>query len=175
MAAGLLLVAAVDLGLAADRLLVRDLRRVGHDRGAELALEPLDDDGDVRLAHRPQDLLAGVGPLEPDRRLLLEHPLERRAHLVEVGLGLRLDGDDERRRRELERRQGQRLLLRRQRVAGLGHGQLGDRADLAGLELADRLLLLAVEQQQLADPLVLVRVAFQTWACERSVPDSTRR
>ena len=42
-----------------------------------------------------------------------------------------------------------------QRVAGLGHGQLGDRADLAGLELADRLLLLAVEQQQLADPLVL--------------------
>ena len=64
----------------------------------------------------------------------------------------------------------------RQRVAGLGHGQLGDRADLARLELADRLLLLAVEQQQLADPLVLARGSpFQTWACERSVPDMTRR
>ena len=49
-----------------------------------------------------------------------------------------------------------------QRVAGLGHGQLRDRADLAGLELADRLLLLAVEQQQLADPLVLA---------PRAVPD----
>src|SRR4051794_6770349 len=49
MAAGLLLVAAVDLGLAADRLLVRHLRRVGHDRGPELALEPLDDDRGVRL------------------------------------------------------------------------------------------------------------------------------
>ena len=43
-----------------------------------------------------------------------------------------------------------------ERVAGLGDGQLGDRPDLAGLELADRLLLLAVEQEQLADPLVLV-------------------
>ena len=43
-----------------------------------------------------------------------------------------------------------------ERVAGLGHGELGDRADLAGLELADGLLLLAVQQQELADPLVLV-------------------
>ena len=43
----------------------------------------------------------------------------------------------------------------RERVAGLGHGQLRDRADLARLELADRLLVLAVEEQQLADPLVL--------------------
>ena len=47
------------------------------------------------------------------------------------------------------------LLLGRQRVAGLGDGELGDGADLARLELADRLLLLAVEQQQLADALVL--------------------
>ncbi len=53
----------------------------------------------------------------------------------------------------------QRLLADAQRVAGGGHGQLGDRADLAGLELADRLLLLAVEQQQLADPLVLALAA----------------
>ena len=48
------------------------------------------------------------------------------------------------------------LLARRERVAGLGHGELGDRADLAGLEFADRFLFLAVQQQQLADALVLV-------------------
>ncbi len=155
VAAGLLLVPAVDLGLAADRLLVRHLRRVGHDRRAELALEPLDDDRDVRLAHRAQDLLAERRPFQADGRLLLEHPLERRTHLVEVALRLRLDGHDERRGRELERRQRQGPLLRCQRVAGLGHRQLGHGADLARLELADRLLLLAVEQQQLADPLVL--------------------
>ena len=58
-----------------------------------------------------------------------------------------------------QRRQDQRLLAGGQRVAGLGHGQLRDRADLARLELADRLLLLAMEQQQLADPLVLVAAA----------------
>ena len=61
--------------------------------------------------------------LDPDRRLLLEHPLERRAHLVEVGLRLRLDRDRQGRLREVERRQDDRLLLRRQRVAGLGHGR----------------------------------------------------
>ena len=61
--------------------------------------------------------------------------------------------------------------LRAEGVAGLGHRELRDGPDLAGLQLADRLLLLAVEQQQLADPLVLARgSAFQTCACECSVP-----
>ena len=156
VAAGLLLVAAVDLGLAADRLLVRDLRRVGHDRGPELALEPLDDDRGVGLAHRPQDLLAGratarAGRSAPPRAsagsagpILSRSPLRCGSMAtISDGAGKSSGG------------RTQRLLLRRQRVAGLGHGQLGDRADLAGLELADRLLLLAVEQQQLADPLVL--------------------
>ncbi len=48
------------------------------------------------------------------------------------------------------------LLPSAERVARLGHVQLGDSPDLARLELADGLLLLAVEQQQLADALVLV-------------------
>ena len=36
--------------------------------------------------------------------------------------------------------------------------ELGDGADLAGLELADRLLLLAVQEEQLADALLVVAV-----------------
>ena len=72
VAAGLLLVAAVGLGLAPDRLAVRHARRLGHDRRAELALEPLDDDRGVGLAHRDEDLLAGRrsarrGPSAPPR------------------------------------------------------------------------------------------------------------
>src|SRR6185369_16833787 len=118
VATGLLLVAAVDLGLAADRLLVRHPRGVGRDRGAELALQALDDDRGVRLAHRPQDLLTGRAALEPAGRLFFEHPGEGRAHLVEVTLALRLDGDHERRLREVESRQRQRLLADAQRVAG---------------------------------------------------------
>src|ERR1035437_924934 len=57
VAARLLLVAAVRLGLAADRLLVGDPGRLGHDGGAELALEPLANDGNVGIAHGHQDLL----------------------------------------------------------------------------------------------------------------------
>src|SRR5207247_4101808 len=155
MAAGLLLVAAVNLRLAADRLLVRDPWRMGHDRRTELALEPLRDDRRMGVAHRHQDLLAGLTPGQLRGRLLLEHPLERRTHLVEVGLRLWLDRQHQRWVRELERRQDERLVLRAERVAGLGDTQLGDRADFAGPQLADGLLLLAVEQQQLANSLVL--------------------
>ena len=55
----------------------------------------------------------------------------------------------------------QRGVARRDRVPGLGHAQLGDGADLAGPELGRRLLLLAVEVQELADPLVLALVAVE--------------
>ena len=129
---------------------------MGRDRGPELALEPLDDHRGVGLAHRPEHLLAGVRALQASGRLLLEHPGQGRPHLVEVLLGDGLDRHQQRRSRELERRQPQRPLLRGERVAGLGHGQLRDRPDLAGLELADGLLVLAVQQQELPDPLVLV-------------------
>jgi hypothetical protein len=81
-----------------------------------------------------------------------------RAHLVEVGLRLRLDRDRERRDREVERREDDRGFLRGQRVAGLGDGQLRDGADLARGQLADRLLVLAVQEQQPADPLILLAV-----------------
>ena len=157
--AGLLLVLALDLGLAPDRLPVRHARRPGHDRRPELALEPLGDDRDVGLAEGDQELLAGRRALDPGARLLLEHPLEGGAHLVEVGLRLRLDRHRQGRlgeRRSSGRTSGFSFAV--EGVAGLGHGQLGDRPDLAGLELADRLLVLAVEQQELADPLVLAAV-----------------
>ena len=51
VAAGLLLVPAVDLGRAPDGLLVRDPGRVRRHGGPELALEALHDHGVVRLAH----------------------------------------------------------------------------------------------------------------------------
>ena len=91
-----------------------------------------------------------------DRRLLLEHPLEGRAHLVEVGLRLRLDRDHEGRARVDRAGRGRSGRSFVERVSPVrGRAELGDGADLARLQLADRLLLLAVEAQQLADPLVL--------------------
>ena len=158
VAAGLLLVLALDLGLAADRLPVGDLRLLVRIAAPNFRLSRSPITAMWASPIATQQLLAGRRPLDPRRRLLLEHPLEGRAHLVEVGLRLRLDRDRQGRLGEVERRQDERLLARRERVAGLGRGELGDRADLARLELADRLLVLAVQQEELADPLVLVAV-----------------
>ena len=175
VAAGLLLVAAVRLGRAADRLAVGDRGRPGHDRGAELALEALGDDRDLRLADGPQDLLAGLGPLDARGRLLLEHPGQRGAHLVEVALGHGLDGDLERGVREVDRREAEGGVAGRERVAGLGDAELRDRADLARPELARRLLLLAVEVEQLADALVLALRGVEDVPWLLIVPERTRR
>ena len=56
-------------------------------------------------------------------------------------------------------------------------GQLRDRADLAGQQLADRLLVLAVEQEELAHPLVLlaVRVPGVALTVERAGDDAEVR
>ncbi len=108
------------------------------------------------VAHRNQHLFAGLTAYDASRRLFLEHPLEGRAHLVQVRLRLRLDRHLQRRHGEVERRQGVAVLPRgRQRVSRPGNGQLRDRPDLTGVELPDRFLVLAVEQEQLAQALVL--------------------
>ncbi len=174
VAAGLLLVAAVGLGRAADRLPVRDLGRPGRDRRAELALEALADDGHVRLADGTQDLLAGGRPLDPCARLLLEHPLEGRAHLVEIRLRHGIDRDLQGRVREGDRGETQARVARAQGVPGLGQAQLGDGADLARPQLGRGLLLLAVEVQQLADALVLALggVVDRALALERPGQDA---
>ena len=155
VAAGLLLVATLDLGLAADRLLVGDLGVWVTIAAPNLRLSRSAMTAMWASPGRDEELLADRAALDPGGRLLLEHPGQGGAHLVEVGLGLGLDGDHERRVRERQRVEDERLLAARERVARLGHGQLGDRADLAGLELADRLLLLAVDEEELADALVL--------------------
>ena len=166
VAAGLLLVAAMDRGLAADRLAVRDRRGAGDDRRAELALEPLDDHGDVRLAHRPQDLLAGVacarpGPSGPPRAgagalgpsCRGRPSTAARSRPGSVGSGKSSGAS------------GQRALARRERVAGLGHASLAT-APISPAELADRLLLLAVESRSWPMRSSSSRVGFQTWACD---------
>src|ERR1035437_1491441 len=76
VAAGLLLVAAVALGLASDGLLVGNARCLGHDCRAELPLQALAQHGHVRVAHRKEDLLAGLRAFDSGRWLLFEHSLQ---------------------------------------------------------------------------------------------------
>ena len=155
--AGLLLVAGVGLGRPADRLLVGDARRVQLDLGAEAALHPLDDHLDVDLGQPGDDLLAGLRvAVHVEGRVLLAQPPHRRGGLLLVALRLRLVGEGHHRRRQVERREGDRLLALAEHVAGLGLLQLGDRADVAGAELVDGCQLVAERPAELADPLLLV-------------------
>ena len=99
-AAGLLLVAAVRLGRAADRLLVGHPRRLERHLGAEPLLEALDDHLDVDLREPGDDLLAGLRvAVQVDRRILLLQAPQRGEHLVLVALALGLDRERHHRRR----------------------------------------------------------------------------
>ena len=75
-APGLLLVASVRLGRAADRLLVRHARRLQVDLYPEAAPQPVDDHLDMHLREAGDDLLPGLRvTVQIDRRVLfLEAP-----------------------------------------------------------------------------------------------------
>ncbi len=156
-AAGLLLVPAVRLGAAADRLLVGHARRLEDDLGAEPRPHPLDDHLDVDLREPGHDLLARLGvAVQVDRRVLLLQAAQGGEHLVLVALGGGLHRERHDRRRELDRRHLDRLVARRQPVAGVRLLELGHRADVARPERVGVLDLLALRHEQLADPLLVM-------------------
>ncbi len=66
------------------------------------------------------------------------------------------------------------MVLGGQGVAGRGRSELRDRADLAGLQVPDELLLLAVEAEELADALVLAALGVPDvgLAAERAGEDA---
>ena len=174
VAAGLLLVPAVDLGRAPDRLAVGDLGRAGHDRRAELALQPLGDDGDWFSPMGPQHLLAGLGcrstravGSSSSIRWSAGPSLSRSALVwgsiangsVGSGNADRVEGSG---------------FSRPKRVARLGDDELGDRTDLAGLAARRWAPAPCHGAQHLADALLLAPfVAFQTWSASGACP--TRR
>ena len=105
LAAGLAHEPRLDLvRFLAHGLAVGDLRLadVGVDR--ELALEAVDDDVEVQLAHAGDDGLAGlVVVLHDERGVLVGELRQPGAELVLVGLGLRLDRDRDDRDGERDR------------------------------------------------------------------------
>ena len=148
------------------------LRRVGHDRRAELALEPLDDHRDVGLAHRPQDLLAGrrsarratVGSSSSIR--WRAGPILSRSALVCGSMATASDG-----LREVERRQ--RSAASRATTACR---RSRSRSSLATAPISPALSSpigsCSLPWRSSSWPIrsSSPRVAFQTWAWEWSVP-----
>src|SRR5439155_2508039 len=143
--ARLALESVVDLRRPTNRLAVRHQRRSGLDRRTELAPQAVDDDVNVRITHGGEDRLAGSFlAVDPNAGLLLEHPGQRLAELVEVRLALRLDAHLQCRARECKAWQLQRMrAIRDERVAGLGARQFGDRDDVSRPRLWRVLLVLA--------------------------------
>ncbi len=123
-------------GAAADRLLVGHARRLQRDLDAEALAQPVDDHLDVHLREPGDDLLAGLlVAVQVDRRVLLLQAPQRGEHLVLVAPALGLDRERHHRRGQLQARHLDRLVARRQPVAGARLLELGDRADVAGPEL----------------------------------------
>ena len=92
VAAGLLLVAAVRLGRRLDRLAVRNPRRLQVHVDAEAPFQLRDRDLDVQLSLAGEQQLLGLRiAAVADRRILFLEPVHRRADLVLVAAGLRLD------------------------------------------------------------------------------------
>ena len=154
VAARLLLVRVLGRRLCTDGLSVRDPRRVHLEVDAELALDALQVHLDVGIAEAGEDHLAGVRvAFEAEAGVFLDDALERRAHLVEVGLRLRRYGRAGRGARERYRRQLQVRLFRGEGVAGVGVSQLGDCPDVARADLRHLLLVLPCYPVDSADPL----------------------
>ena len=156
-AAGLADEPALDLlGRLRDRLAVGDLRPADVRVDVELALEAVDDDLEVQLAHPGDERLPGllVGR-DAEGRILLGEAREADRELVLVGLRLRLDGDGDDRLRERHRLEHDRRRLDGERVAGRRVLEPDARRDLARADLLALLAVVRVHLEDAADALGL--------------------
>ena len=166
-----------------DRLAVRDPRRLQVHVDAEPPLQLGDGDLDVQLALSRQQQLLGLRiAAVADRRVFFLEAVHRRADLVFVAAALRLDGVGEHRLGKLERRERDRIGLVAERVVGERVLQLGDGAEIAGLDLRDGRLRLALQQLEMAEPLRRVlglvvdgRIGFQRARDDAKHRDAARR
>ena len=154
---GLLLVRVflVHDGLA-DRLAVCNLRVTDVALHLEFTTHTVDDDVELQLAHAGDQGLAGlfVG-LHLEGRILVGQLRQSDAHLLLVGLGLRLHGHLDHRIREGHGFEGDRGLLVAQGITGGDVLQTHEGVDVAGFGSIHRVLLVGVHLEDLADALLL--------------------
>ena len=113
----------------------------------------------MHLREAGDDRLAGLRvAVHVERGILLLQPPQRGVHLLLVALVLGLDRERHDRRRERERLDLDGRVDVGQHVAGARLLELGDGADRPVRKRVGRRVILALERQQLADPLLGVRV-----------------
>src|SRR5690606_21381795 len=150
-----------ELALLLDRLAnglaVGDLRLADVRLDLELALHAVDDDLEVQLAHARDDglprLLVGA---HAERRIFPRELRKRDAHLLLVGLRLRLYGDGDDRLRALHLLERDHGLRMGGRVAGRGVLETHGRRNVAGAHFLQLYPVIGVHLQDAADTLALV-------------------
>ena len=159
-------------------LAVRDLRAADVRVDVELALEAVDDDLEVQLAHAGDERLARllVGR-DAEGRILLGEALQAGAELVLVGLRLRLDRDRDHRLRERHRLEHDRRVLGGERVARRRVLEADAGGDLARHDRVALLAVVRVHLEDAADPLGLAgdRVEDAVAGLERAGVDAEVR
>ena len=152
VAAGLLLVAALHVGLAANGFAIRNLRRVQLHIHAVALLQAADDHFHVLLPAAGQQKLLGLRiAIEAQRLIFFQNPLDRVAHAIFV-----LAASWRRWRTRWKARAsctggiGDERRLVVQRVAGQRFLELRHGADVAGMHFGDRLDGFAVQRSRCA-------------------------
>ena len=154
-AAALLLVLALGLRLARDRLVVGHVRRGELHGDAEAALHAAGHHLDVHLREPRQDQVAGLlVVVQLEGGVLVDHPPQRGVELVLVGLVAGGHREAHQRGGEIDRRELDRRLPGDEHIAGQDLLQLGDCTDVAGPDLLDRHVLLALQREELAHALL---------------------
>ena len=132
VAAGLLLVAALHVGLAADGLAVRDLGRLQVDLGVIALLELRDDDFNVLLPGAGDQEFLGLRIAEEAQHGIFFHELvDPGPELVFVGAALGFDREGDRGLGQRDPRILNGCILVAQRVAGERVAEFGNGADVA--------------------------------------------
>ena len=136
--AGLLLVAALHLGAPADRLAIRNLRRLELDLHVVAFLKPADDNLQMLLPVAGQQKFLGLRvAVEIERRVLFENFVNAAAETVFVVSRLGLNGVGDRRQRNLGFGEFDRVGLVPEAVAGQSVLEFRDRSQVARVNRGD--------------------------------------
>src|SRR5271154_6651172 len=146
------------LGFFGDRFAISDLRGAGVGLHFEFALEAINDDFQMQLAHARDDKLAGFLVRETaERRVFLGETLQAFGQFVAILFRLRLHGhrdDGFWKRRRFERYV---VIFIAKRVAGRDVAQTDERSDVAGINFVDVLAFAALDDHEAADALAFAR------------------
>src|SRR5207245_11010233 len=136
--AGLLLVFRLRLVLAAERLAIGDLGLCRLGVHAELPRQAPDHDLEMALTESTDERLSQLAvELVVEGGILFVQLVEPGGELVLLAPLLHLDGHRDHRFGERDLREHEPLVLGRQRVVGVRVTQLGDNADVAGVQLGN--------------------------------------